>query len=139
MRCVLFLVSCLWFSTWFHFQLFCTKQLTFYCEIVITRSVQILCLMTFVVRYQLTLQCKISNNKSKSKGTAHLWSNVHGPTISSWCACLHVAVSVGVVVSQLLVDLVDEVVHLDGVVVIVLGWGPHINDVSRAERGWLNF
>ena len=102
---------------------------------VICRAVQILCLLTFVVRYQLTLQCKISNNKSKSKGTANLWSNVHGPTISSWCACLHVAVSVGVVVSQLLVDLVDEVVHLDSVVVIVLGWGPHINDVSRAERG----
>ena len=29
-------------------------------------------LLTFVVGNQLTLQCKISNNTVKSKGTAHL-------------------------------------------------------------------
>ena len=37
-------------------------------------DVQILCLWTFVVGNQLTLHCKISDNKNKSKGTAHLWS-----------------------------------------------------------------
>ena len=34
---------------------------------------QILCLLTSVVRNKLTLQCKISDNKFKSKGTAQLW------------------------------------------------------------------
>ena len=36
-------------------------------------AVQILCLWTFVVRNQLTLQCKISDNKVKSKESAELW------------------------------------------------------------------
>ena len=39
----------------------------------ITTDGQILCLLTFVVGNQLTLHCKISDNKDKSKGTAHLW------------------------------------------------------------------
>ena len=36
-------------------------------------AVQILCLMNFVFGNKLTLQCKISDNKFKSKGTAQLW------------------------------------------------------------------
>ena len=38
-------------------------------------AVQILCLLTFVVGYQLTLQGKISDNKFKSKRIVHQWSN----------------------------------------------------------------
>ena len=41
--------------------------------LIMTRVVQILCLLTFVVRYQLTLQCKISDDRGKCKGTAQLW------------------------------------------------------------------
>ena len=41
---------------------------------VMSTAVQILCLSTFVVRDQLTRQCKISDNKVKVKGTAQLWS-----------------------------------------------------------------
>ena len=40
---------------------------------IINTDGQILCLLTFVVGNQLTLHCKISDNKDKSKGTAHLW------------------------------------------------------------------
>ena len=45
----------------------CSGMLT-----IITMTVHILCLVTFVGRNQLTLQCKISNNKFKIKGTAQL-------------------------------------------------------------------
>ena len=48
---------------------------------------------------------------------------------------LHVAVSVGVVISQLLIDLVDEVVHLDGVVVIVLGGHTYMTSAERGMDG----
>ena len=40
---------------------------------VLTRAVLILCLYTFVVGGQLTLKCKISDNKCKTKETAQLW------------------------------------------------------------------
>ena len=36
-------------------------------------AVLILCLLNFVIGYQLTLQCKISDKKFKRKGTAQLW------------------------------------------------------------------
>ena len=51
-----------------------TIEKTFTTSLVVSSAVQILCLWTFVVRNQLTLQFKISDNKVKSKGTAQLWT-----------------------------------------------------------------
>ena len=44
---------------------------------------QILCLLMFVVGNQLTLHCKISDNKDKSKGTVHLCSR----QLKRWSSC----------------------------------------------------
>ena len=57
-------------------------------------DVQILCFQTFVVGNQLTLQCKISDNKVESKGSARLCSTVFPCVYAIWhhSLCQHSSV-----------------------------------------------